>query len=124
MVKSEMGNSYDQLEQVRIASNTRLLFEMIGFTIPCTTLRSLKSACAREPLVSAAFLSKCTLPDESVSRLVLVIEVERFTEIRGVACRMMDTLQGVECQGQEVDILPMPGSSVPCAVLETGLRVA
>lgn len=119
-----VDSRFTQIEQVKIAQNTRLLFKPFSILQHSSAFRAINSSCLRCKGVQSAYLSRCKLPSESTPRNVIVIGVQEGQCFASLARKLMLALEGVVLDGAPIDVLPMRSCSIPAAVIETGLRVA
>lgn len=108
-----------------IRAGSRILFKPVPKTFPSDIHNEISVAINRVSGISDAYLTRCNLPYEDESRLVLVVGVDLDNQHQqhAVARQLMNELQPIRWNEYSIDILPFRNGTVPTAVLETGRKI-
>ena len=111
------------MSETRIRAGTRLLFTPIPRDFLVSSCMPIGRMCEEIASIEDAYLVRCSLPEESKVRLVLVLVVPNKAEHALVAKRLIEWLSDITWEETLIDVLPVDGGAIPPAVLQVGTRL-
>ena len=91
--------------------------------MPEVMVDAISQVVAQVPGIVEAHLPQCFIEGDKEARQVLVVGVQRRSEIPEIAEALMGKLRLVFTPGQFIDILPFESGSVPDGVRQAGCQI-
>jgi hypothetical protein len=104
-------------------AGTNMYFGAPAKPMPEIMTDAISQVIAQVPGIVEAHLPQCFIEGDKEARQVLVIGVQRRSEIPQIAETLMGKLQLVFAPGQFIDILPFESGTIPAGVRQAGCQV-
>lgn len=106
-----------------LQAGTRMFFGAPATPMPKNLSRAISQVVAEIPGIVEAHLPQCFIEGDDEARQVLVIGVERRSEIPRIAQELGDRLQLVLPPENFMDILPFESGTVPSGARDAGCKI-
>jgi hypothetical protein len=106
-----------------VKQGTAMYFGAPARPMPEIMADAISQVVAQVSGIAEAHLPQCFIEGDKEARQVLVVGVQRRSEIPKVAEALMAKLQLVFAPGQFIDILPFESAAVPDGVRQAGCQI-
>jgi hypothetical protein len=104
-------------------AGTQMFFGSPATPMPEIITDAISQVVAQVPGIVEAHLPQCFIEGEKEARQILVIGIQKGSEIPQIARTLMGKLQLVFPPGQFIDILPYESGAIPGGVREAGCQI-
>jgi hypothetical protein len=118
-----LDNHRANVSQRTIKEGTNLYFGAPAKPMPTSMADAITKVVAQVPGIVEAHLPQCFIEGDKEARQVLVVGVQRRSEIPQIAEALMGKIQLLFPPGQFIDILPFESGAVPQGVRKANCQI-
>jgi hypothetical protein len=111
------------MSQREVKAGTSMYFGAPAKPMPEIMAEAISQVVTQVPGIVEAHLPQCFIEGDKEARQVLVVGVQRRSEIPQIADALMGKLQLVFPPGQFIDVLPFESGAVPAGVRQAGCQI-